>query len=73
MSKKETIVTDIINNKISQFIDQFTEQEFLDEVGDKIFDETHENLDEEEVKFIIQKKLNPLLVKFGEYVVTQQM
>ena len=73
MSKKETIVTDIINNKISQFIDQFTEQEFLDEVGDKIFDETHENLDEEEVKFIIQTKLNPLLVKFGEYVVTQKM
>jgi len=71
MSKKETIVTDIINNKISQFIDQFTEQEFLEEVSDKIFEETHENLDEEEVKFIIHNQLIPLLYKLGQYVKEQ--
>lgn len=68
MTKKETIVSDIINDKISQFIDQFSDQEFLDEVGDKIFEQTREDIDEEEVKFLIHTKLNPLLLKFGEYV-----
>ncbi len=68
MTKKETIVSDIINDKIGQFIDQFSDQEFLEEVGDKIFEQTREDIDEEELKFIIHTKLNPLLLKFGEYV-----
>jgi hypothetical protein len=71
MDKIETIVTNIINDKLSQFIDQFTEQEFLDEVGDKIFDETQQNLDKEELKFIVQNKLIPLLYKVGQYVKEQ--
>jgi hypothetical protein len=71
MSKNETIVTTIINDKLSQFVDQFTTQEFLEEVSDKIFEETHQNLDQEEVKFIIHNQLIPLLYKLGQYVKEQ--
>lgn len=60
---KETIVQNTITEKLTSLIDDMSTNEFLEEVGNKIFDETSEEYTHEELKEMLGKPIHKLLVR----------
>ena len=55
-------VQQTLNQKFENLIEEISSNEFVTEVGDKIFEETGKNLDDEQVKRMIGEmlvRLNP--------------
>jgi hypothetical protein len=73
MSKtKQSVVLDIISEKLTNLLDEMSETEFVELVGDRIYDEVGETLDDEEITELIGDKVSPLLFKIGQWLVENQ-
>ena len=65
------IVQQTLNEKFEQLIEEISSNEFVTEVGDKIFEETGKNLDDEQVKRMIGEMLVPQLLQMSKVVIGQ--
>lgn len=64
-------VQNILNEKIQNLIEEITTNEFVTEVGDKIFEETGKDIDDEQVKQMIGEMLVPQLLNISNMVNNQ--
>jgi len=68
MEKFNQIIDQSFELKLEQLIEEISSNEFVTEVGDKIFEETGKNLDDEQVKRMIGERLTPILINFHQLV-----
>ena len=66
MNKVNRIIDEKILNKLEQLVNELSTNEFVEEIGDEIFEETGEEVDN--LKEIIGERLTPLLIKFSQLV-----
>jgi hypothetical protein len=70
--KNNEIVNDIISEKVMSLVEEMSTNEFLDEVGDKIFKETGNELSYDELKDILNQPIGKLLMKLSEWVMLEK-
>ena len=72
--KVTQVVTDVINDKITQLIEEMSTNEFVDMIKDKLvengieFDDDNEE-ETEEIFEIVGSRVVPLLHKMSEYII----
>jgi predicted house-cleaning noncanonical NTP pyrophosphatase (MazG superfamily) len=72
--KVTQVVTDVINDKITQLIEEMSTNEFVDMIKDKLvengieFDDDNEE-EVEEIFEIVGSRVVPLLHKMSEYII----
>jgi hypothetical protein len=72
--KVTQVVTDVINDKITQLIEEMSTNEFVDMIKDKLvengieFDDNNEE-ESEEIFEIVGSRVVPLLHKMSEYII----
>jgi hypothetical protein len=66
MNKVNQIIDVKIFDKLEQLVNELSTNEFVEEIGDEIFDTTGEEVDN--LKEIIGERLTPLLIKFSQLV-----
>jgi hypothetical protein len=66
MNKVNQIIDVKIFDKLEQLVNELSTNEFVEEIGDEIFEETGEEVDN--LKEIIGERLTPLLIKFSQLV-----
>ncbi len=72
--KVTQVVTDVINDKITQLIEEMSTNEFVDMIKDKLvengieFDDDNEE-EVEEIFEIVGNRVVPLLHKMSEYII----
>ena len=76
--KVTQVVTDVINDKITQLIEEMSTNEFVDMIKDKLVENGIEfdNDNEEEVEEIFEivgSRVVPLLHKMSEYIIGKEI
>ena len=66
MNKVNQIIDVKIFDKLEQLVNELSTNEFVEEIGDEIFEETGEEVDN--LKEVIGERLTPLLIKFSQLV-----
>jgi len=66
MNKVNRIIDEKILNKLEQLVNELSTNEFVEEIGDEIFEETGEEVDN--LKEIIGERLTPMLINFSRLV-----
>ena len=72
MNKTNQIINQKVTDKLVELIRSFSTNEFVEEVGDKIFEETGENIETEDLKLIIGKQLTPIMVNLSRVVLVEE-
>ena len=76
--KVTQVVTDVINDKITQLIEEMSTNEFVDMIKDKLvengieFDDYNEE-ETEEIFEIVGSRVVPLLHKMSEYIIGKEI
>jgi predicted house-cleaning noncanonical NTP pyrophosphatase (MazG superfamily) len=76
--KVTQVVTDVINDKITQLIEEMSTNEFVDMIKDKLvengieFDDNNEE-ESEEIFEIVGSRVVPLLHKMSEYIIGKEI
>jgi predicted house-cleaning noncanonical NTP pyrophosphatase (MazG superfamily) len=76
--KVTQVVTDVINDKITQLIEEMSTNEFVDMIKDKLvengieFDDDNEE-EVEEIFEIVGSRVVPLLHKMSEYIIGKEI
>jgi predicted house-cleaning noncanonical NTP pyrophosphatase (MazG superfamily) len=76
--KVTQVVTDVINDKITQLIEEMSTNEFVDMIKDKLvengieFDDDNEE-ETEEIFEIVGSRVVPLLHKMSEYIIGKEI
>ena len=68
MNQVNQIIDQKILDKLEQLVEELSTNEFVDEVGDEIFDKSGEEVDN--LKEIIGERLTPILMRFSRMVLT---
>jgi hypothetical protein len=66
MNQVNRIIDEKILNKLEQLVNELSTNEFVEEIGDEIFDTTGEEVDN--LKEIIGERLTPMLINFSRLV-----
>ena len=69
--KMKSIIMDEVVERLTQVIEGMSNNEFIELIMDKYYQETGENIDEEEfddVKDMVGEKVLPLFGKVSEYI-----
>jgi hypothetical protein len=66
MNQVNRIIDEKILNKLEQLVNELSTNEFVEEIGDEIFDTTGEEIDN--LKEIIGERLTPMLINFSRLV-----
>ena len=66
MNKVNQIIDVKIFDKLEQLVNELSTNEFVEEIGDEIFEETGEEVDN--LKEIIGERLTPMLINFSRLV-----
>ena len=68
MNQVNQIIDQKILDKLEQLVEDLSTNEFVDEVGDEIFEKSGEEVDN--LKEIIGERLTPILMRFSRMVLT---
>jgi hypothetical protein len=68
MNQVNQIIDQKILDKLEQLVEDLSTNEFIDEVGDEIFEKSGEEVDN--LKEIIGERLTPILMRFSRIVLT---
>ena len=68
MNQVNQIIDQKILDKLEQLVEDLSTNEFVDEVGDEIFEKSGEEVDN--LKEIIGDRLTPILMRFSRMVLT---
>ena len=69
MNEVNRIIDQKILDKLVQLVEDLSTNEFVEEIGDEIFDKTGEEVDN--LKEIIGERLTPILINFSRVVLTK--
>jgi hypothetical protein len=69
MNEVNQIIDQKILDKLVQLVEDLSTNEFVEEIGDEIFDKTGEEVDN--LKEIIGERLTPILINFSRVVLTK--
>ena len=68
MNQVNQIIDQKILDKLEELVEELSTNEFVDEVGDEIFEKSGEEVDN--LKEIIGERLTPILMRFSRMVLT---
>jgi hypothetical protein len=69
MNEVNQIIDQKILDKLVLLVEDLSTNEFVEEIGDEIFDKTGEEVDN--LKEIIGERLTPILIRFSRVVLTK--
>jgi hypothetical protein len=69
MNEVNRIIDQKILDKLVQLVEDLSTNEFVEEIGDEIFEKTGEEVDN--LKEIIGERLTPILINFSRVVLTK--
>jgi hypothetical protein len=67
------IITQEITDRLTQVVDDMSNDKFVELIMDKYYKETNEEIDEDEVRYLIGDKVLPLYQKISEYIVEEHL